>query len=164
MLLRHARLWVTDNRWFILGVLGVIALVVVAVTIGTSGGPWDDSTASQVSIHPAAGNASSTGSTSTPQSGPPATTVTTAPPTTQAAPPPATPTTAAVLGSTTTTVPTTTTTGSQNAYCFPLSGGGSCYEPGDPCSDLESGASGLAGDGERIVCENDGGWLWEPIG
>jgi hypothetical protein len=165
VLLRHVRLWVSDNLWFILGVLGVVALVVVAMTLGTSGGPWDSSTPSQGSGQPASGSASSSGSTSTPESGTLATTATTGPPTTQAASPPTTTTTTAALGTTTTTLPTTTTTtGSANAYCFPLSGGGSCYEPGDPCSDLESGASGLAGDGERIVCENNGGWLWEPIG
>lgn len=48
------------------------------------------------------------------------------------------------------------------ASCYPLSDEGTCYEPGEYCRDSDHGASGLAGDGERIVCEDNDGWRWEP--
>jgi len=68
---------------------------------------------------------------------------TTAPPTT--APPPAPPTA------------TPTPTG-----CYPISNEGTCYEPGEYCRDDDHGASGVAGDGEAIICEYNDGWRWEP--
>jgi hypothetical protein len=46
--------------------------------------------------------------------------------------------------------------------CYPLSDEGTCYEPGEYCRDSDHGASGIAGDGERIVCEDNDGWRWEP--
>lgn len=49
------------------------------------------------------------------------------------------------------------------ASCYPLSDEGTCYEPGEYCRDSDHGASGIAGDGERIVCEDNDGWRWEPV-
>jgi hypothetical protein len=49
------------------------------------------------------------------------------------------------------------------ASCYPLSDEGTCYEPGEYCRDSDHGASGVAGDGERIVCEDNDGWRWEPV-
>ena len=46
--------------------------------------------------------------------------------------------------------------------CFPLSNEGTCYEPGEYCRESDHGASGVAGDGEKIVCEDNDGWRWEP--
>jgi len=46
--------------------------------------------------------------------------------------------------------------------CYPLSDEGTCYEPGEYCRDSDHGASGVAGDGERITCEDNDGWRWEP--
>lgn len=46
--------------------------------------------------------------------------------------------------------------------CYPLTNGGNCYEPGEYCRNSDHGLSGVAGDGERIVCENNDGWRWEP--
>ncbi|SRR6266567_3909944 len=46
--------------------------------------------------------------------------------------------------------------------CYPLTNGGNCYEPGEYCRKSDHGASGVAGDGERIVCEDNNGWRWEP--
>jgi hypothetical protein len=46
--------------------------------------------------------------------------------------------------------------------CYPLSNGGRCYEPGEFCRDSDHGVTGVAGDGERIVCEDNDGWRWEP--
>jgi hypothetical protein len=82
----------------------------------------------------------------------PATTATTAlpPPTTTATVPPPPPTT-------TQPPPTTAATS-----CYPLSDGGNCYEPGEYCRNSDHGASGRAGDGEAIMCENNNGWRWEP--
>jgi hypothetical protein len=47
--------------------------------------------------------------------------------------------------------------------CYPLSNEGTCYEPGEYCRKSDHGASGVAGDGERIVCEDNDGWRWEPV-
>jgi hypothetical protein len=48
------------------------------------------------------------------------------------------------------------------AGCYPLSDEGTCYEPGEYCRDDDHGASGVAGDGEEIICEDNDGWRWEP--
>ena len=48
------------------------------------------------------------------------------------------------------------------ASCYPLSDEGTCYEPGEYCRDDDHGTTGLAGDGETIVCEDNDGWRWEP--
>ncbi|HEX5191705.1 MAG TPA: phospholipase D-like domain-containing protein [Solirubrobacteraceae bacterium] len=46
--------------------------------------------------------------------------------------------------------------------CYPRSGSGNCYEPGEYCSKADHGKSGIAGNGEAIVCEDNNGWRWEP--
>jgi hypothetical protein len=46
--------------------------------------------------------------------------------------------------------------------CHPLTDEGTCYEPGEYCSDDDHGVTGLAGDGETITCEDNDGWRWEP--
>lgn len=46
--------------------------------------------------------------------------------------------------------------------CYPLSDEGTCYEPGEFCRDDDHGVTGLAGDGETIICEDNDGWRWEP--
>jgi hypothetical protein len=48
------------------------------------------------------------------------------------------------------------------AGCYPLTSSGSCYEPGEYCPAADYGASGVAGDGESITCEDNNGWRWEP--
>jgi len=48
------------------------------------------------------------------------------------------------------------------AGCQPLSDEGTCYEPGEYCRDDDHGLSGVAGNGEPIICEDDDGWRWEP--
>jgi cardiolipin synthase A/B len=47
------------------------------------------------------------------------------------------------------------------AACHPRTSSGHCYEAGEYCSEAEHGMSGIAGDGEAIVCENRDGWRWE---
>jgi hypothetical protein len=46
--------------------------------------------------------------------------------------------------------------------CTPMSNKGTCYEPGERCRNSDHGSSGVAGNGERIVCTNNDGWRWEP--
>jgi hypothetical protein len=46
--------------------------------------------------------------------------------------------------------------------CYPLTNGGKCYEPGEYCRNSDHGMSGVAGDGEAIVCKDNDGWRWEP--
>ena len=48
------------------------------------------------------------------------------------------------------------------ASCHPLSDEGTCYKPGEYCRDSDHGVSGVAGDGEPIICEDNDGWRWEP--
>jgi hypothetical protein len=48
------------------------------------------------------------------------------------------------------------------ASCHPLTNGSKCYEPGEYCRNADHGASGVAGDGKAITCENNDGWRWEP--
>ena len=47
--------------------------------------------------------------------------------------------------------------------CYPLTNGGHCYEPGEYCRASDHGMSGVAGDGERIVCKDNDGWRWQPV-
>lgn len=46
--------------------------------------------------------------------------------------------------------------------CYPLTNGGNCYEPGEYCRNSDHGATGVAGNGEAIICEDNNGWRWEP--
>lgn len=46
--------------------------------------------------------------------------------------------------------------------CYPLTDSGTCYEPGEYCRVADYGSSGVAGDGEPIICEYNNGWRWEP--
>jgi hypothetical protein len=87
---------------------------------------------------------------------PPATTTTTA----LAPPAPTTTTTAPPPPPTTAPPPPPTTTAP--ASCYPLTDGGNCYEPGEFCRESDHGATGKAGDGETITCQDNDGWRWEP--
>jgi len=46
--------------------------------------------------------------------------------------------------------------------CHPVSNKGTCYEPGEFCRNSDHGLAGVAGDGETIVCQNNGGWRSGP--
>ena len=48
------------------------------------------------------------------------------------------------------------------ATCTPLTDGGNCYQPGEFCRADDHGTSGVAGDGEAIICQDNDGWRWEP--
>jgi hypothetical protein len=75
--------------------------------------------------------------------------------------PPTTPAAATMAPSTAPAAPPTTAAASP-AGCHPLSDEGTCYEPGEYCRDDDHGVSGVAGDGEAIICEDNDGWRWEP--
>jgi hypothetical protein len=46
--------------------------------------------------------------------------------------------------------------------CYPKTGSGNCYEPGEFCSIAEHGEIGVAGDGRTITCTDvNGSWRWE---
>ena len=46
--------------------------------------------------------------------------------------------------------------------CYPRTSGGNCYRAGEYCRTADRGASGIAGSGARITCENvNGTWRWE---
>lgn len=46
--------------------------------------------------------------------------------------------------------------------CYPLTNSGNCYEPGEFCRNSDHGMTGLAGNGESIICRYNNGWRWEP--
>ena len=46
--------------------------------------------------------------------------------------------------------------------CYPQTNGGNCYEPGQICRKKDHGSSGVSGGGEKISCEENDGWRWEP--
>jgi hypothetical protein len=46
--------------------------------------------------------------------------------------------------------------------CYPMTSSGHCYEPGEFCPHADAGTSGIAGDGEAIICEDNDGLRWEP--
>jgi hypothetical protein len=56
-----------------------------------------------------------------------------------------------------------TPTHSAAVTCYPLTSGGNCYEPGEFCGKSDHGATGVAGDGKAIKCEDNNGWRWEPV-
>jgi cardiolipin synthase A/B len=45
--------------------------------------------------------------------------------------------------------------------CHPTTSSGHCYAPGELCSNADHGMTGIAGNGEAIICENKNGWRWE---
>jgi hypothetical protein len=49
-----------------------------------------------------------------------------------------------------------------SASCYPLTNGGNCYEAGEYCRNSDHGVSGVAGNGESIICAYNNGWRWEP--
>ena len=46
--------------------------------------------------------------------------------------------------------------------CHPIASSGNCYEPGEFCPHADAGMTGVAGDGETIICEDNNGLRWEP--
>jgi hypothetical protein len=50
---------------------------------------------------------------------------------------------------------------SSSAACHPKTSTGHCYEPGEFCPAADHGLSGVDGEGDAIVCEDNNGWRWE---
>ena len=59
--------------------------------------------------------------------------------------------------------PTTSPAAPPPDSCYPTTNSGNCYEPGEYCRNSDHGTSGVAGDGEKILCEDNNGWRWEPV-
>jgi cardiolipin synthase A/B len=56
-----------------------------------------------------------------------------------------------------------TTPPTHTGACVPKSSAGNCYSAGEMCSSAEHGESGIAKNGESIICEANGSyWRWEP--
>jgi hypothetical protein len=49
------------------------------------------------------------------------------------------------------------------ASCYPTTPSGGCYQPGELCSTSDHGATGVAGNGTQIICQDNNGWRWEPV-
>jgi large repetitive protein len=49
------------------------------------------------------------------------------------------------------------------AMCHPTTSSGNCYKAGEFCPAADHGHTGVAGNGEAIVCEDNNGWRWEPV-
>ncbi|MBL7547385.1 PASTA domain-containing protein [Frankia sp. AgB1.9] len=48
------------------------------------------------------------------------------------------------------------------AGCHPTTSKGNCYKAGQLCPAAYHEQSGIAGNGEPIVCQDNNGWRWEP--
>jgi len=129
-------------RQVLIGMLGIVGLVLA----GCGSSPHPSAASRSQTTAVSAGSSLTVPPTTTTTTESLTTTTTTAPP-----PPPTT--------TTTIYVPPTT---AAPAGCHPLSDEGTCYEPGEYCRDDDHGASGVAGDGEAIMCEDNDGWRWEP--
>jgi hypothetical protein len=57
---------------------------------------------------------------------------------------------------------TTTAPPAPPSGCYPTTSSGNCYEPGEFCPHADAGMSGIAGNGEAIICEDNNGLRWEP--
>jgi hypothetical protein len=49
------------------------------------------------------------------------------------------------------------------ASCYPTTSNGHCYQPGQYCPKSAYGATGVAEDGTKIICQYNNGWRWEPV-
>jgi hypothetical protein len=48
-------------------------------------------------------------------------------------------------------------------HCYPTTNSGNCYEPAGYRRTSDRGTYGVAGNGEKIICEDNNGWRWEPV-
>jgi len=137
--------------WIWLGVVTVLLVAFVACVAAVA-----SSTGAQKGAQVGSVSSTSTAappSTSTPAPSPsstPTPTLTPTPPPAPTAAPPAAP-------------PRPTAAPATPAACYPLSNSGTCYEPGEFCRTTDHGRTGVAGNGEAIVCEYNNGWRWEPV-
>jgi hypothetical protein len=158
------------------GLLAVLALVIIVVAAhpagssspgnGTSAGLTTTVSAAATATpsHPATRTAAA--ATRTQPQGTQAATATPPAPTpparTTSAPAPTTHAPAPTKSAPTTPPAVAPSTSAAPAGCHPLTNSGKCYKPGEFCRTADHGASGVAGDGEAITCEDNDGWRWEP--
>jgi hypothetical protein len=144
-------------------IIGVITLSVTSPKASTRAVPTVRASAASTSRAPAPSAPAHTPKPPPPRPRPTATAAPPAPPTHAAqvapathAPPPPPPTTPAAP-------PPPPVTQAAPAGCTPKTNAGNCYEPGEFCRDSDHGATGVAGDGKAIECEDNDGWRWEPV-
>jgi hypothetical protein len=58
--------------------------------------------------------------------------------------------------------PKTTTAPPAPSGCYPTTSSGNCYRAGEFCPQADAGMSGIAENGEAIICEDNNGLRWEP--
>jgi hypothetical protein len=129
--------------------LGALIVLLVVIIVATNKSNTPAAATSLSSPGPSPTN--SVVSTPAPK---PTLTLTTAPPTLPATAPAAPPVAPAA--------PPVTAAAPPAAACSPQTSSGNCYKPGEFCPKSDHDASGVAGDGENITCENNDGWRWEP--
>jgi len=56
----------------------------------------------------------------------------------------------------------TPNTSAPSLSCHPVSNEGTCYRAGEYCRESDAGTTGVAGNGESIICEDNDGLRWEP--
>jgi hypothetical protein len=140
-----------QTRRFWIG-LGVLVLALTGIGVCFAAVPLHSNPAGSVAVAtPTEQQTTAPTSTPTPASTPrPSPTLTPTPlPAPTAAPPVA-------------AAPPPTAAPAKLAGCYPLSNSGTCYEPGEFCRTADHGRTGVAGNGEAIVCEYNNGWRWEP--
>ena len=139
-----------------------IAAVLIALTATMSAATWSSgSNSAQAASQAPAAQAPAT---QAPASHAPATHAPTHAPATRA-PAPATPSPSPTITHPAAPPPAPATSAAvpPPASCSPLTNGGHCYEPGEYCRNSDHGMYGVAGDGEKIACEDNNGWRWEPV-
>ena len=149
------------------GFLAFVALIIVIVAAANAGKSPSSPGSSVAAGMTTTASATATGVHSQPATQPAATVQKTHPTRTQTtsaashAPAPSTPAASAPAPKTAAAVVAPPASAAP-ASCHPLTNGGNCYEPGEFCRSADHGASGVAGDGKAITCENNDGWRWEP--
>lgn len=140
------------------GLLGLIALIIVIVAANSGGSPAPTGSSTTAGLTTPTAAASATAAETPSQHPTHAAVVHTAPPVTSQITP-----TASHAPTTRTSAPVAPPPSSAtSAGCHPLTSGGKCYAPGEYCPSSDHGATGVAGNGEAITCENNKGWRWEP--
>jgi hypothetical protein len=123
-----------------------VALILLALVLAAGCGSTATSTPTQSAVPSATSSTSPSPSTSPTPTSTPTRTHSAVPPPTHA------------------TLPATTAPAAPPpASCYPTTSSGHCYEPGEYCRKSDHGASGVAGDGKKIICEDNDGWRWEPV-
>ena len=157
---QHGKSWPARHK-ALTGLLAFVALIIIIVAANSGGSPSSpgSGTTAGMTTTPSA-TATKSSSQRAAQSAaamlktPPKKTQATSAASQAAAPPAPAPTTpTAVVAPPASAAP---------ASCHPLTNGGNCYEPGEKCRNADHSASGVAGDGKAITCEDNGGWRWEP--